>query len=155
IRAGDDGALYHGYENDGVPLPADTTGSIEGQLLCRQWAARAAFTRRNRATVFDQYTDTPAGTYWCSTQTGTSTDSEFSITLGVPFVHAKWFRGRETARRAQSTCPDEQCCRRPDPALAERWRDRSWPSAKMHAHVLSPLPSGTFPGVDDTEVYNF
>ena len=155
IRAGDDGALYRGYENDGVPLPTDATGAIEGELLCRKWSARAAFARRNRTTEFSQYTDTPAGTYWCSTQTGTSRDAEFSITLGVPFAKAKWFRGRETTLRAQSTCPDEGCCRRPEPALAHRWRDNSWPSAKMHAHVLSPLPSGTFPGVDDTELYAF
>jgi hypothetical protein len=25
----------------------------------------------------------------------------------------------------------------------------------MHAHVLSPLPTGRFPGVDDIEVYTF
>lgn len=155
IRGSSDGALYRGYENDGVPLPTDASGAIEGQPLCRRWGARAAFTRRNRTTEFDQYTDTPNGTYWCSTQTGTSTDSEFSITIGVPFAHAKWFRGRETTERAQSTCPDESCCRRPDPTLATRWRDRSWPSAKMHAHVLSPLPQGTFPGVDDTELFEF
>ncbi|MPV36808.1 helix-turn-helix domain-containing protein [Georgenia subflava] len=155
IRANDDGALYRGYANDGVPLPADATGAIEGQPLCRRWAARAAFTRRDRTTEFFQYTDTPAGTYWCSTQTGTGRESEFSITMGVPFAHAKWFRGRETRRRAASTCPEESCCRRPDPELAERWRENSWPTATMHAHVLSPLPSGTFPGVDDAEVYAF
>ncbi|HLT82859.1 MAG TPA: helix-turn-helix transcriptional regulator [Phototrophicaceae bacterium] len=155
IRASDDGALYRGYENDGVPLPTDPSGAIEGQPLCRSWAARAAFARRNRTTEFAQYTDTPAGTYWCSTQTGTGTDSEFSITLGVPFAHAKWFRGRETSRRAASTCPDDACCRVPTPDLADRWADYSWPSAKMHAHVLSPLPSGSFPGVDDTEVFEF
>ncbi len=155
IRANSDGALYRGYENDGVPLPADASGAIEGQPLCRKWAARAAFARRNRTTEFFQYTDTPAGTYWCSTQTGSSTDSEFSITLGVPFAHAKWFRGRETTRRAQSSCPDEACCRRPRTELATRWREQSWPSAKMHAYVLRPLPSGTFPGVDETEVYEF
>lgn len=155
IRAGDDGALYRGYENDGVPLPTDASGAIEGQPLCRKWAARAAFERRNRTTEFAQYTDTPAGTYWCSTQTGTGRESEFSITLGVPFAQAKWFRGRETTRRAASTCPDEGCCRRPAAELTERWREHSWPSAKMHAHVLSPLPSGSFPGVDDTEVFEF
>ena len=155
IRAGDDGALYRGYENDGVPLPTDASGAIEGQPLCRKWAARAAFERRNRTTEFAQYTDTPAGTYWCSTQTGTGRESEFSITLGVPFAQAKWFRGRETTRRAASTCPDEGCCRRPAQELTERWREHSWPSAKMHAHVLSPLPSGSFPGVDDTEVFEF
>ncbi|PFG40190.1 transcriptional regulator [Georgenia soli] len=155
IRANDDGAMYRGYANDGVPLPADPGGAIEGQPLCRRWAARSAFDRRNRTTEYFQYTDTPAGTYWCSTQTGTGRESEFSITLGVPFAHAKWFRGRETTRRAMSTCPDESCCRRPEENMAERWRDRSWPSAAMHNHVLSPLPTGTFPGVDDVELYEF
>ncbi|MFC7407207.1 helix-turn-helix domain-containing protein [Georgenia alba] len=155
IRANDDGALYRGYANDGVPLPADPSGAIEGQPLCRRWAARSAFGRRNRSTEYHQYTDTPAGTYWCSTQTGTGRDAEFSITLGVPFAHAKWFRGRETTRRTTSTCPDTTCCRLPDPERAERWRERSWPSAAMHAHVLSPLPTGTFPGVDDVELYDF
>ena len=155
LRTGSDGALYRGYANDGVPLPTDASGAIEGQPLCRHWGARAAFAQRNRTREFAQYTDTPAGTYWCSTQTGTSVDSEFSISLGVPFAHAKWFRGRETTRRAQSTCPAESCCREPDDDLRDRWRDHSWPSAKMHAHVLSPLPSGTFPGVDDTEVFTF
>lgn len=155
IRAGDDGALYRGYENDGVPLPADPTGAIEGQLLCRHWAARAAFGRRNRTSELAQYTDTPAGTFWCSTQTGTGRDSEFSITLGVPFTHAKWFRNRETTVRATSTCPDENCCRVPENRLAERWQETSWPSAAMHNHILRPLPSGTFPGVDDTELFEF
>ncbi|MEE6288176.1 helix-turn-helix domain-containing protein [Georgenia sp. MJ173] len=155
LRTGDDGALYRGYANDDVPLPTDASGAIEGQPLCRSWGARAAFAQRNRTREFAQYTDTPAGTYWCSTQTGTSREAEFSISLGVPFAHAKWFRGRETTRRALSTCPAESCCQEPDAALRARWRDYSWPSAKMHAHVLSPLPSGTFPGVDDTEVFTF
>lgn len=155
IRAGDDGGLYRGYENDGVPLPTDASGAIEGQPLCRNWAARSAFTRRNRTTEYSQYTDTPAGTYWCSTQTGTGVETEFSITLGVPFAHAKWFRGRETTARSTSTCPDGGCCRLPDTYLAQRWEQHAWPSAKMHNHVLSPLPQGTFPGVDDAEVFAF
>lgn len=155
LRVGEDGALYKGYENDGVALPADVTGAIEGQLVCRQWAARAAFARRTRTTEFHQYTDTPEGTFWCSTQTGSTSSGEFTITVGVPFAHAKWFRGRETKRRATSSCPEEGCCRRPDAALSERWQQASWPSAVSHAQILGPLPSGRFPGVDDTEVYQF
>jgi hypothetical protein len=155
LRVTGDGALQKGYENDGLPLPADVTGSIEGQLVCKQWSARSAFTHTNRTTEFYQYTDTPAGTFWCATQTGTTTDEEFSISVGAPFAQAKWFRGRETTQRAVSRCPDESCCRRPSGAVAARWAGQAWPSARLHAHVLSPLPSGTFPGVDDTEVYNF
>lgn len=155
LRVGDDGALYKGYENDGMALPTDVTGSMEGQIVCRYWSARVAFTRTNRTTEFYQYTDTPSGTFWSSTQTGTSSQGDFSITFGVPFNDAKWFRGRDTRNRETSTCPDVMCCRRPSGEFAERWSHRAWASAKLHSHILSPLPSGTFPGVDDTELYEF
>lgn len=114
-----------------------------------------AFTRTNRTTEFYQYTDTPEGTFFDSTQTGTSARDEFSITVGVPFNDSKWFRGRETANRELSTCPAETCCRQPSGELARRWAGNAWSSAKLHAHILSPLPSGTFPGVDDQELYAF
>jgi len=155
LRVDGDGAIAKAYENDGLPLPTDVTGAVEGQILCRRWSARAAFDRTNRTTELYQYTDTPAGTFWCATQTGTTSDGEFSISVGVPFAQAKWFRGRETVTRAVSTCPDPACCKTPRPEQAERWADHAWPSARLHAHVLSPLPSGTFPGVDDAEVYAF
>ncbi|MFB2555099.1 helix-turn-helix domain-containing protein [Herbiconiux liangxiaofengii] len=155
LRVGEDGAIYKAYENDRLPLPADVTGAVEGQLVCRKWAARGALGRTNRTTEFYQYTDTPVGTFWCATQTGKTDAGEFSITFGVPFAEAKWFRGRDTAMRQQSRCPDESCCRRPASELAERWSQAAWPSAKLHAHILSPLPSGKFPGVDENEVYQF
>jgi len=155
LRVGEDGALYRGYENDGVGFRTDPTGAIEGQLVCRQWAGRMAFARRDRTTEFHQYTDTPNGTFWCTTQTGTTSSGQFSITVGVPYAHSKWFRGRETTRHTQSRCPDETCCRRPPGDLARRWADQSWPSAHLHSQILAPLPQGTFPGVDDTEVYAF
>jgi hypothetical protein len=31
----------------------------------------------------------------------------------------------------------------------------AWPSARAHSHVLSALPAGSFPGVDDADVYEF
>jgi len=155
LRVSDDGAVAKAYENDGLRLPVDVTGSTEGQFVCRKWSARTAFTRTNRTTEFYQYTDTPEGTFFDSTQTGTTANEEFSITIGVPFAHSKWFRGRETTNRMSSTCPDEACCRLPEPGLSERWSGKAWSSAKLHAHILSPLPSGTFPGVDDRELYEF
>jgi XRE family transcriptional regulator, fatty acid utilization regulator len=155
LRVGDDGAVYKAYENDGLPLPVDVTGAVEGQIVCRRWGARRAGDRANRTTEFHQYTDTPAGTFWCSTQTGSTTDGGFSITFGVPFDEAKWFRGRETTARQVSGCPDDSCCRRPSADLAARWSGRSWPSARLHAQILAPLPTGRFPGVDEAEVYGF
>ncbi|PWD51708.1 XRE family transcriptional regulator [Serinibacter arcticus] len=157
VWAADDGTLIRGWENDGIALPEDATGSIEGQVVCRYWAARQVFGQRDRTTEYHQYTDTPTGTYLEATQTGSGAGpgSEFSITVGVPFNQAKWFRGRETTVRTQSRCPDASCCRRPPSELAQRWADQAWPSAQVHAQVLRPLPSGSFPGVDDAEVYAF
>src|SRR5690606_2496438 len=82
-------------------------------------------------------------------------EGEFAIDVGVPYAHSKWFQGRETPIRARSDCPDPACCRRPPARLAERWSDYAWPSARVHSHLLAALPSGTFPGVDDTDVYEF
>jgi predicted transcriptional regulator len=155
LRVGDDGAIYRGYENDGLPLPQDPSGAIEGQTVCRRWTARSVFGSVDRTTENYQYTDTPAGTFWCSSQTGSQPSGQFSITVGVPFVHAKWFRGRETTTRQKSTCPDEACCRHPSQSLVTQWSGRAWPSAAVHAHVFAPLPSGSFPGVDDDEVFAF
>ncbi len=155
LRVGDDGAVAKAYENDGLRLPKDVTGGVEGQIVCRYWSARTAFARTNRTTEFYQYTDTPEGTFFESTQTGTSASEEFSITIGVPFVESKYFRGREVTRREQSRCPDASCCKRAPSDLETRWAGKAWTSAKVHAHIFSPLPSGTYPGVDDRELYEF
>ncbi|MDD7930537.1 XRE family transcriptional regulator [Microbacterium thalli] len=155
LRVDGAGAITRVYENDGLPLPMDVTGSVEGQIVCRAFSARSAFEEQNRTVEHYQYTDTPGGTFWCSSQTGTTAEGEFSITVGVPFDDARWFRGRETQKRAVSTCPDEACCRRPDRDLTARWEGKAWPSARVHMQMFSPLPRGAFPGVDDSEVYAF
>ncbi len=153
LRVADDGAIMKAYENDNLPLPSDVSGSVEGQLVPRQWAARRAFERTNRTTEFYQLTDTVEGTYWCSVQTGTASNEEFSITIGVRFHDSKWFRGRGTTLRQDATKPEG--ARDEDSALTDRWKGKAWPSARLHAHILSPLPAGTFPGVDDREVFAF
>ncbi|QEW02395.1 XRE family transcriptional regulator [Microbacterium lushaniae] len=155
LRVDGSGAISRVYENDDLPLPVDVTGSVEGQVACRRFSARRAFSEQNRTTEHYQYTDTPAGTFWCSTQTGSTSEGDFSITVGVPFDDAKWFRGRETQERAESRCPEESCCRRPPADVAARWTGKAWPSARVHRHMFSPLPRGDFPGVDDTEVFAF
>ncbi|GAA2921321.1 transcriptional regulator with XRE-family HTH domain/predicted transcriptional regulator [Microbacterium keratanolyticum] len=155
LRVDATGAITRVYENDGIPLPMDVTGSIEGQRVCRHFSARQAFTQQNRTTEHHQYVDTPGGTYWSSTQTGSSGEGEFSVTVGVAFDDSRWWRGRETSERAVSHCPDESCCRRPPADATDRWKGRAWPSARVHTHMFSPLPRGAFPGVDDNEVYTF
>jgi XRE family transcriptional regulator, fatty acid utilization regulator len=155
LRVDGSGAISRVYENDGLPLPMDVTGAVEGQIACRWFLARSAFEEQNRTTEHYQYTDTPAGTFWCSAQTGTTSAGEFSITVGVPFDDARWFRGRETQKRAISTCPDDACCRRPPADVTGRWDGKAWPSARVHMQMFTPLPRGAFPGVDDGEVYAF
>lgn len=155
LRVGDDGGVYKAYENDGLRLPTDVTGATEGQIVCRHWSAREAFSRTNRTTEYYQYTDTPEGTFWESTQIGTGAADEFSITVGVAFDDAKWFRGRDTQERTHSRCPDQECCRRPETDLATKWAGKAWTSARLQAHALSPLHGGMFPGVSDVELFEF
>ncbi len=149
------GTIYKAYANDGLVFPADEHGAIEGQRMCRQWGGRRVFASDDRFSVFYQYTDTPTGTYWCLSHIDPSHERDFAITLGVPFEHSRWFRGRETTNRVKSGCPDGDCCQRPPSELAQRWEGMSWPSARAHSHVLSVLPPGAFPGVDEADVYMF
>jgi predicted transcriptional regulator/DNA-binding XRE family transcriptional regulator len=155
------GVIYKAYQNDGVVFPADATGAIEGQRMCRQWSGRQVFAAADRYSPHYQYSDTPSGTYFCVAQVDpsagdpVSANTAYAITLGVPFDHSRWFRGREATLRTRSRCPDGDCCQRAPAALAERWEGMAWPSARAHSHVLSVLPSGAFPGVDDVDIYEF
>lgn len=155
MRVGEDGVIYKAYENDDVTFPTDVSGAIEGQVVCRYWASRAVFHNPDRYATHHQYTDMGRGTYWCTTHVERTSAGDFAIDVGVPFAHAKWFQGRDTTVRARSQCPDPACCRRPPAELAARWAGDSWPSARAHSHLLAAVPPGTFPGVDDTEVYEF
>src|SRR5882757_293315 len=155
LRVHEDGTIYTAYENDDVTFPTDVIGAIEGQPACRNWAARTAFAAPDKFSTYHQYTDTPTGTYWCSTHIESTSTGEFSLSVGTPYAQARWFRGRDTARRTTSTCPDPACCRRPPTELTRHWEGHAWPSARAHSHLLAALPPGTFPGVDDTEVYRF
>jgi XRE family transcriptional regulator, fatty acid utilization regulator len=155
VKNDEGGIIYKAYENDGVVFPADATGAIEGQRMCRHWSGRQVFTADDRFSPYYQYSDTPSGTYWCTAFVDQSRERGFAITLGVPFEHSRWFRGRETLIRRTSACPDGECCQRPPAALAARWEGRAWPSARAHSHILSALPTGSFPGVDEADVFNF
>ena len=155
VRNDERGIIYKAYENDGLAFPVDPSGAIEGQRMCRHWAGRRVFAAPDRYSIYYQYTDTPGGTHFCVAHVDPGRERDFAITLGVPYRESQWFRGQEAATRARSHCPDPSCCQLPPPELAQRWQGRSWPSARAPSHVLATLPPGSFPGVDDTDVYAF
>jgi predicted transcriptional regulator/transcriptional regulator with XRE-family HTH domain len=159
-RSDADGLLWKAYENDGVLFPADVDGTVEGQRLCRWWAARQAFDSEDSYSMHYQYTETIAGTYWCCTHIGVEQDRGTAVTIGTVEPQAHWFRGSDTGRRRSSRCPDPSCCRRPASDAVRRWEGVAWPSARDHSHFVSGLPSDTVvfsanPGVDLTDVYSF
>lgn len=149
------GVIYKAYENDGVHFPADSVGAIEGQRVCRFWTARQVFEQADLSAAYQQYTDTPSGTYWCTSAVDRTAAGTFSVSVGVPYRQVKWMRGRETTQRSVSRCPDPSCCTSPPAELADRWAGKVWPSARVHSHLLAAMPPGVFPGVDDTEVLTF
>jgi hypothetical protein len=113
------------------------------------------FDEADRFSPYHQYTDKPVGTYWCTSRIQSTARGEFSVSVGTPFAHVKWFRGRDTVNRSTSTCPDESCCRRPPAELASRWGKESIPYARLNSSLLAAMPDGAFPGVDSTEVFTF
>src|SRR5690625_517343 len=147
--------LHRAYENDGVNFPVDSIGAIEGQAACRYWTSREVFSTSDRFRPFNQYTDTVVGTFWCTAVVEPSQSSLFSLSIGIPFDEARWFRGADTAERSQSNCPDPTCCRTPSPELEAQWGGYVWPAARTNAHMLAAMPPGAFPGVDDVAVYEF
>lgn len=149
------GILHKAYENDGVNFPSDHTGAIEGQSICRYWTSRVVFDVPDKFRAFEQFTDTVKGTYWCTARTERHSSGLYSLSIGVPFEHVKWFRGRDTKERCQSKCPDENCCRRPPADLSSVWFGNAWPATRANTHLLAAMPTGAFPGVDETEVYRF
>jgi XRE family transcriptional regulator, fatty acid utilization regulator len=159
-RSDHEGRLWKAYENDGVLLPADVDGTIEGQRLCRWWSSRQAFESEDSYELHYQRTETVAGTFWCVTHIDIGRDRGDAITIGTVDSMSHWFRGSTTQRSAVSTCPDPSCCRRPgDDALA-RWEGQAWPSARDHSGFVSGLPTDTvvfnpYPGVDLIDVYAF
>jgi transcriptional regulator with XRE-family HTH domain/predicted transcriptional regulator len=155
VKNDESGIIYKAYENDGLVLPADSTGAIEGQRMCRQWSGRQVFSSADRFSPHCQYSDTPTGTFWCVAHIDPGRERGFAITLGTTYEHSRWFRGRETVKRMASRCPDGDCCQRPPAGLAARWEGMAWPSARAHSHILSALPTGSFPGVDESDVYEF
>jgi len=159
-RSDPDGRLWKAYENDGVLLPADVDGTIEGQRVCRWWSARQALGSEDSFSLYYQYTDTVAGEFWCVTHLEVEAGKGDAVTLGTNAANARWFRGSNTTRRFTSRCPDPSCCSEPPAEQVARWEGRAWPSARDHSHFVSGLPTdavaySSFPGVDMTDVYSF
>lgn len=155
LKVHESGTITKAYENDDVNFPTDRIGSIEGQLCCRKWTSRVVFDVDDRFNPYFQYTDTGNGTYWCTARVEHSSDGAHSVSVGVRFDDTKWFVGRETTNRAESRHSVDACCRRAPAELEQTWREQAWPNVRTPRTLLATLPTGAFPGVDTTDVYEF
>lgn len=152
IVSDDLGSLVKGYANDGVPVPRDDHGGMETQKLCRYWGARLTFDSPDKFGTHHQYTDTPAGTYFCTTHVEAGRQPAHAITLGVAFKDSRWFRGRDSENRETSTCPDAGCCRTPPPGLAKKWDGQVIVSARSQARILGLMAPDPYPELEMPEV---
>jgi len=155
LKVHESGTITKAYENDDVNFPTDRLGSIEGQMCCRRWTSRVVFDEDDRFNPYYQYTDTGNGTYWCTARVEASSEGAHSVSVGVRFDDTKWFLGRDTPNRGVSKHSVEVCCRRAPAELEAAWREYAWPNVRTPRTLLATLPTGAFPGVDSTEVYEF
>lgn len=156
MKVHESGTLIKAYENDGVRFPSDALGNLEGAYVCRNWTARTIFAQHDHFNPWYQYTDmTDGDTYWCTSRIERAKEGLYSVSVGVRFADVKWFRGRETPYRTRSFCPDDRCCRNASETLTSKWEAAAWPEVATPTSLLAALPTGTFPGVDAHEVYEF
>lgn len=155
LKVHESGTITKAYENDDVNFPTDRLGSIEGQMCCRRWTSRVVFEEDDLFNPYYQYTDTGNGTYWCTARVEQSSEGAHSVSVGVRFDDTKWFRGRDTPNRGVSRHAVETCCRRAPADLENAWRGQAWPNVRTPRTLLATLPTGAFPGVDTTEMYEF
>jgi XRE family transcriptional regulator, fatty acid utilization regulator len=146
------GTVVKGLVNDGAPVPRDGHGGIETQRLCRRWGSRVTFASPDRFDTHRQYTDTPAGTFFCTTHIEAGREPAHAVTLGVRFGDARWFRGRDTVNRETSTCPDPACCRRPPEELTLRYGDSILVSARSQTRILGLMAPDPYPELDLPQV---
>lgn len=155
LKVHESGTITKSYENDDVNFPKDRLGAIEGQMCCRKWTSRVVFGVDDHFNPYYQYTDTGNGTYWCTARVEASSEGAHSVSVGVRFDDTKWFLGRDTPNRGVSKHSVEVCCRRAPAELEGAWRDNAWPNVRTPRTLLATLPTGAFPGVDTTDVYEF
>jgi hypothetical protein len=146
------GTVVKAYANDDAPIPRDGHGGMETQRLCRRWGARITFDSAERYGTHHQYTDTPEGTFFCTTHIEAGREPGLAVTVGVPFAEGRWFRGRDTENRQPSTCPDPGCCRTAAPNLQEKWSDKVIVSARSQSRILGLLAPDPYPELDMPEV---
>ena len=152
VRNDESGIDLQGVRERRARLPRRRARARSRASACAgEWAGRQVFPSPDRFSVYYQYTDTPDRHVLVPRpRRPRRASGDFAITLGVPFEHSRWFRGRDTNRRVRS--PARRRLLPPPPAeLAQRWEGYAWPSARAHSHVLAVLPPGAFPGVDESE----
>ena len=155
LKVHESGAISKAYENDNVAFPSDVFGSVEGQIVCRNWSARKVFTIEDRFTPYHQYTDKPAGTYWCTSRIQNSAQGEFSVSVGTTFEAVKYFRGRASTTRHKSNCPDPTCCRQAPAELENKWGGMIRPTPRLNSSLLAAMPQNGFLGIEQREILEF
>ena len=83
------GTVVKAYANNDAPIPRDDHGGMETQRLCRRWGSRITFDSAERYGTHHQYTDTPEGTYFCTTHIEAGREPAHAVTVGVPFAEAR------------------------------------------------------------------
>ncbi len=80
---------------------------------------------------------------------------DFAITLGRAVQGVTLVPRPRDHEPCEVALPDRHCCRARRPSSAGAGRATPGRRPAAHSHVLAALPPGSFPGVDEADVYTF
>ena len=150
------GIIYKAYQNDGVLFPADVTGAIEGQRMCRHWSGRRVFSAPDRFSPLVPVQRHPVrhlllrGPGRPPRRRPRLRDHPWRPVRALPLVPRPGDHGpRQVQLPGRRMLPAR-------PAHAGRTLGRHGLAVGQRAlpHPVRP-PGGSFPGVDDVDIYEF
>jgi transcriptional regulator with XRE-family HTH domain/predicted transcriptional regulator len=143
LRTSREGVIGKAYENDGLPLPVDDDGGIEGQRIPAHWSARRAW--QSPDSLHQQHTRLPVGEFFCISYIETEGErTPHAITVGTTAAHARRFRGFEQAVHEDGRKPSLRARTVPPGAYTA--------VAAQHSHALSAPTAASRPYVPFAEI---
>ena len=156
LKVHESGTITKAYENDDVNFPTDRLGAIEGQMCCRKWTSRVVFDdRRPLQPVLPVHRHRQRHVLVHGARRAVERGRALGERRRALRRHEVVPRPRHPQPRRVEALGRGVLPPRARPSSRPPGASNSWPNVRTPRTLLATLPTGAFPGVDTTDVYEF